>query len=83
VETIVCQWHDPGGIQGDGKHSHLERRHYRKLRACRRSPNRKSINIRPGGAGLLILRALPTQWVPRSFAFFCEWVSRSLSGFLD
>jgi hypothetical protein len=35
-----------GGIQGDGKHSHLERRHYRELRACRRSPNRKSINIR-------------------------------------
>ena len=33
-------------IQGDGKHSHLERRHYRELRACRRSPNRKSIIIR-------------------------------------
>src|SRR5260370_34165087 len=45
-KTIVCRWHDPGGIQGDGKHSHLERRHYRQLRACRRSPNRKSINIR-------------------------------------
>src|ERR1700731_2316076 len=45
-KTIVCRWHDPGGIQGDGKLSHLERRHYRELRACRRSPNRKSINIR-------------------------------------
>jgi len=21
------RWHDPGGIQGDGKHSHLERSH--------------------------------------------------------
>jgi hypothetical protein len=43
---FVCRWHDPGGFQGDGKHSHLERRHYRQLRACRRSPNRKSMNIR-------------------------------------
>jgi hypothetical protein len=25
-KTIVCQWHHPGGIQGDGKHRHLERR---------------------------------------------------------
>jgi hypothetical protein len=24
---------------------------YRELRACRRTPNRKSINIRPGGPG--------------------------------
>src|SRR2546425_12901961 len=47
-KTIVCRWHDPGGIQGDGKHSHLERRHHRALRARRRSPNRKSINIRAG-----------------------------------
>ena len=38
-----------GGIQGDGKHSHLERRHDRELRACRRNPNRKCISIRPGG----------------------------------
>ena len=45
-KTIVCRWHDPGGIQGDGKHSHLERRHHRELRACGRSPNRKSINLR-------------------------------------
>ena len=45
-KTIVCRWHDPGGFQGDGKHSHLERRHYRQSRARRRSPNRKSINIR-------------------------------------
>jgi dihydrofolate reductase len=36
----------PAAFQGDGKHNHLERRHYRQLRACRRSPNRKSINIR-------------------------------------
>jgi dihydrofolate reductase len=50
-KTIVCRWHDPGGFQGDGKHSHLERRHYRQLRACWRSPNRKSIDIRPGGPG--------------------------------
>jgi hypothetical protein len=27
-KTIVCRWHHPSGIQGDGKHSHLERRHY-------------------------------------------------------
>lgn len=33
----------PGGLQGDGKHSHLKRRHYRELRARRRSPNWKSI----------------------------------------
>ena len=44
-KTIVCRWHDPGGFQGDGKHSQFERRHYRQLRACRRSPNRKSINV--------------------------------------
>src|SRR5262245_22221402 len=44
-KTIVCYWHDRGGFQGDGKHSHLERRHYRQLRARWRSPNRKSINI--------------------------------------
>jgi hypothetical protein len=45
-KTIVCRWHDPTGIQGDGEHSHLERRHYGELRACRRSPNRKSVNLR-------------------------------------
>src|ERR1700736_1389236 len=45
-KTIVCRWHDPGGVPGDGKHSHLERRHYHQLRACWRSPNRKSLNIR-------------------------------------
>jgi hypothetical protein len=45
-KTIVCRGHDPGGIQGDGKHSHFERRHSRESRACRRSPNRKSINLR-------------------------------------
>jgi hypothetical protein len=44
-KTIVCRWHDHGGVQGDGKHGHLERRDSRELRACRRSPNRKSINI--------------------------------------
>ena len=33
-------------IQGDGKHSHLERRHYRELRACRRSFDRKGVNFR-------------------------------------
>ncbi len=27
-KTIVCQWHDPGGFQSDGKHSHPEGRHY-------------------------------------------------------
>src|SRR5207244_11356701 len=57
-KTIVCRWHDPGGIQGDGKHSHLERRHHRALRARRRSPNRKSINIRAGWPRLLILREI-------------------------
>jgi dihydrofolate reductase len=85
AKRLFCRWHDPSGIQGDGKHSHLERRHYRELRACRRSPNRKSINLRriagvseagarsrnperswrrisAGWPGLLILRALPTQW---------------------
>ncbi len=60
-KTIVCRGHDPGRIQGDGKHSHRERRHYRELRACRRSPNRKSINIRPGWLGLLILLVLRTS----------------------
>ena len=39
--------HDPGGIQGDGKHRHLERRHYRELRARRRIPNRKFMNEIP------------------------------------
>ena len=46
-KAVVCSWHDPGGLQGDGKHSRLEWRHFRELRACRRSHNRKSINIRP------------------------------------
>ncbi len=32
-KTIVCRWHDPGGVQVDGKHSHLERRHYGQLPA--------------------------------------------------
>src|SRR5437588_7757347 len=45
-KTAVCRWHDPGGLQGDGKHSRLEWRHHRELRACRRDHNRKSINIR-------------------------------------
>jgi hypothetical protein len=39
--------YDTGGIQGDGKRSHLERHHHRELRARRRSPNRKLINTRP------------------------------------
>src|SRR5882724_542783 len=51
-------------LQGDGKHSRLEWRHCRELRACRRDHNRKfCINIRPGGPGFLIWRALPTKWV--------------------
>ena len=50
-KTVVCRWHDPGGVQGDGKHCRLKRRHSSKLRACRRRPNRKSINIRPGKLG--------------------------------
>src|SRR5580700_6381848 len=58
-KRFVCRWHDPGGIQGDGKHSHLERRHYRELRACRRSPNRKPVNIRPGGPGF------SSRWHPQ------------------
>jgi len=29
-------------------------------------------NLSAGGLGLRSLRALPTQWAPRSFAFFCE-----------
>ena len=33
-KTVVCRWHDPDGVQGDGKHSHPERRHCRELRAC-------------------------------------------------
>ena len=40
-KTVVCRWHDPGGVQGDGKSSHLEWRHYRELRARWRNPNRK------------------------------------------
>ena len=35
--SFVSRWHDPGGIQGDGKHSHPESRHSSELRACRRS----------------------------------------------
>jgi len=32
-ETIVCRWPEPGCIQDDGKHGHLERRHTRYERA--------------------------------------------------
>src|ERR1700751_1020865 len=35
-----------GGFQGDRKHSHPERHHYRQLRACRRSPNRNYVSER-------------------------------------
>src|SRR5205823_3400233 len=42
-KASVCGWHDPGGLQSDGKHSRLEWRHCRELRACRRDHNRKSI----------------------------------------
>jgi DNA-directed RNA polymerase specialized sigma24 family protein len=71
-KTIVCRWHDPGGIQGDGKHSHLERRHYRELRACRRSPNRKSINIRAGKTG-------DRPNVPQFFRTNGDWRTPGLS----
>jgi hypothetical protein len=43
-KTVVCRWHDPGGVQDDGKQNHLEWRHYRELRACRRNHNRKFMN---------------------------------------
>src|SRR5713101_6024894 len=41
----------------DGKHSHLQRRHYRELRACRRGPNHRSVKHSAGWPGLLILQA--------------------------
>src|SRR6185369_12948405 len=43
-------WHDPGGLQGNRKHSRLEWRHNRELRACRcgHNRNRRSIDIRVG-----------------------------------
>src|SRR5258707_14640680 len=51
-KRLFCGWHDPGEVQGDGKHSRFEWRHPRELRACRRDHNRKfCINIRPGAPG--------------------------------
>jgi dihydrofolate reductase len=34
-KASVCGWHDPGDLQGDGKHSRIDRRNCRELRACR------------------------------------------------
>ena len=45
-KTSVCRGHDPGGVQSDGKHCRFDWRHSRELRARRRSPNRKFLNIR-------------------------------------
>jgi hypothetical protein len=38
--------YDPGRIQGDGKHRHLEKRRYGKLRSCWHSPSREPLDIR-------------------------------------
>jgi hypothetical protein len=62
VTSHDCRWHDPGGIQGDGKHSHFERRHYRESRACRRSPNRKSINSCAVLSSLLSIFSVPDDY---------------------
>jgi len=49
-KTTVCRGHDPWGHSRSRKSAgHLERRHHRELRACRRSPNRKCINALRGG----------------------------------
>lgn len=60
-KRYVCGWHDPGGLQGDGKHCRLEWRHSRQLRTCRRSSNRnrRSINIRVVWPGPLRVRGVP------------------------
>ena len=46
----VCRGHDPGGVQGDGKHCRFDWRHSRELRARRCSPNRNTRAITTGVA---------------------------------
>ena len=45
-KTVVCRWHDSGGVQGDGEQRLPKWHHYHELRASRRDHNRKLLNLR-------------------------------------